>query len=443
MANKVFANSREINCKSGSGKSICAFPDVCWTPPDKVPPTPTGVPVPYPNTGMASDCAKGSKKVKISGKEVLLKNSSHFKKSSGDEAGAAQLKGLITAKNRGKVYFQMWSMNVKIEGKNVVRHMDIGTHNHGSMPGNTPPWPFIDSMAVQAPKVDKNRKGHIKVTVTDVCTGDAVPDCEVIIKTAKKTSSSGEAEFKNLVVADYSVLVKKHFTDCDYVTFILHYPAVTISHKAIEKTNMLGTVKDGQTTNISIPIEVYRLVPDMVFHRRHLDPGGADKYGHWWVVLGDGTSYGWWPKFGLGDANNRSSIPPVPPKALSAGASRLSKIQHMFDTSVYKAKKAAYDLYEHSMSRTLRGVDGELNGQTSFGGSATVDPHAVYDEGNEQYQPVTHDCRTDQEIRACMTKFATSYSGEWSWRLEFGKHCHSFQKEMMAHCKTEQVKKLK
>ena len=41
-------------------------------------------------------------------------------------------------------------MNVKVEGKNVVRHMDLMTHNHGSMPGNTPPWVFLDT--VDAPK---------------------------------------------------------------------------------------------------------------------------------------------------------------------------------------------------------------------------------------------------------------------------------------------------
>jgi len=163
MANNVFANGREINCKKGSGKSICAFPDVCWTPPDKVPPTPTGVPVPYPNTGMASDCTKGSKKVKVSGKEVILKNSSHFKKSMGDEAGVAQLKGMMTMKNRGKIYFQMWSMDVKVEGKNAVRHMDIGTHNHGSQVGNSPPWPYLDTMSVAnkkkcAKEVEREKK---------------------------------------------------------------------------------------------------------------------------------------------------------------------------------------------------------------------------------------------------------------------------------------------
>ena len=34
MSNDVFANTREISCKSGQGKSICCFPDVCMTPPE-------------------------------------------------------------------------------------------------------------------------------------------------------------------------------------------------------------------------------------------------------------------------------------------------------------------------------------------------------------------------------------------------------------------------
>lgn len=147
MSNKVFANGREVSCKKAAGKSICAFPDVCMTPP-QTPATPPGVPIPYPNTGMASDTSGGSKTVKISGGEVMLKNKSCFKKSTGDEPGSAPLKGVVTHKNRGKVYFTMWSMDVKIEGKNAVRMMDLTTHNHaGSMPGNTPPWPYIDGIA--------------------------------------------------------------------------------------------------------------------------------------------------------------------------------------------------------------------------------------------------------------------------------------------------------
>ena len=146
MANQVFANNREISCKSASGKSIAAFPDVCFTPP-QAPPTPPGVPIPYPNTGMAKDTTNGTRTVKITGKEVMLKDQSYYKTSYGDEAGCAPKKGVITSKNKGKVYFTSWSMNVKFEGKNVVRHMDLTTHNHASKPGNTPPWIHTDEMA--------------------------------------------------------------------------------------------------------------------------------------------------------------------------------------------------------------------------------------------------------------------------------------------------------
>lgn len=146
MSNEVYANSMAVCCKAAKGKSICAMPDVCFTPP-QTPFTPMGVPVPYPNTGMASDATDGSRTVQISGQEVMLKNKSCFKRSSGDEAGSAPKKGMLTGKNMGKVYFNMWSMDVKVEGENVVRHLDLTTHNHASVPGNTPPWPYIDSMA--------------------------------------------------------------------------------------------------------------------------------------------------------------------------------------------------------------------------------------------------------------------------------------------------------
>src|SRR3954454_15235118 len=119
MPNEVFANNNEISCKSGDGKSICCFPDVCMTPPEN-PATPPGVPVPYPNTGMASDTTDGSTSVKVSGQEVMLKDKSYFKRSMGDEAGCAPKKGVVTSVNMGKVYFVMWSMDVKVEGENVV-----------------------------------------------------------------------------------------------------------------------------------------------------------------------------------------------------------------------------------------------------------------------------------------------------------------------------------
>ncbi len=137
MGNKVFANGREISCKSSQGKSICSFPDVCLTPPSP----PAGpIPIPYPNTAMASDMTSGSKTVKLHGKEAMLKNKSFFKKSMGDEAATkAQGMGVVTHQIQGKAYFIMWSMDVKFEGENVVRHLDMTTHNHGSPPANAPP----------------------------------------------------------------------------------------------------------------------------------------------------------------------------------------------------------------------------------------------------------------------------------------------------------------
>lgn len=145
MANKVFANGREVSCKSASGKTICAFPDVCWSPPSP----PAGpVPIPYPNTAFASDTTNGSKTVKISGKEVMLKDKSYFKKSTGDEPATRALgMGVITHTITGKVYFNSWSMDVKFEGENVDRHFDLTTDNHASQTGNTPPWAYTDRMA--------------------------------------------------------------------------------------------------------------------------------------------------------------------------------------------------------------------------------------------------------------------------------------------------------
>ena len=169
MANQVFANGREVACKAGAGKTICATPDVCMTPPEN-PATPPGVPVPYPNTSLASDTTDGSTSVQISGQEVMLKNKSCFKTSSGDEAGCAAKKGVISSKNKGKVYFIDWSMDVKFEGENAVRHLDKTTNNHGSPQANESiPWPFIDSMADS--NIDKTACDEDKKQEEAACQG--------------------------------------------------------------------------------------------------------------------------------------------------------------------------------------------------------------------------------------------------------------------------------
>jgi len=155
MSDPVFANSNEVHSKSMGGKTICNLPDVCFTPP-QTPATPPGVPIPYPNTGMASDTSEGSRTVKVNGEEVMLKNSSAFKQSTGDEAGAAPKKGLISSKTKGKVYFVAWSMDVKFEGENVVRHLDMTTHNHGTAANAAKPQPCMATLSA-ASKADQEK----------------------------------------------------------------------------------------------------------------------------------------------------------------------------------------------------------------------------------------------------------------------------------------------
>jgi hypothetical protein len=113
------------------------------------------VPVPYPNTGLASDTTDGSTTVKISGQEVMLKDKSYFKRSSGDEAGCAPMKGVVNGTNMGKVYFAAWSMDVKVEGENVVRHLDLTTHNHGTTANAPAPFPHLDQMVVNGRTCDE------------------------------------------------------------------------------------------------------------------------------------------------------------------------------------------------------------------------------------------------------------------------------------------------
>jgi Domain of unknown function (DUF4150) len=136
MANEVFANTREISCKSGDGKVIASFPDVCFTPP-QTPATPPGVPVPYPISSRSGDTTEGSKTVTINNNEVMLRNISCYKKCTGDEAGNAPKKGIITSSHRSRTFFASWSMDVKIEGENVVRDIDITTSNHASVNANS------------------------------------------------------------------------------------------------------------------------------------------------------------------------------------------------------------------------------------------------------------------------------------------------------------------
>jgi len=95
--------------------------DVCKTP------TPGGpVPTPYPNIAMSSQTADGSTTVSCDGNPIMLKDS-NFSMSSGDEPGS--IGGVKSNVIKGQADPILYSFDVKVEGKNVVRRSDPMLHN--------------------------------------------------------------------------------------------------------------------------------------------------------------------------------------------------------------------------------------------------------------------------------------------------------------------------
>lgn len=121
-----------------------AFPDVCKTP------SPAGpIPIPYPNIAMSSDTAQGASTVKCDGNPACVKDS-NFKMSTGDEAGSAG-GGVVSNKIKGKAEFVNFSFDVKFEGKNVARALDLMLHNDK----NTPPFPLVQPPIIVIPADEK------------------------------------------------------------------------------------------------------------------------------------------------------------------------------------------------------------------------------------------------------------------------------------------------
>ncbi|WP_445357761.1 toxin TcdB middle/N-terminal domain-containing protein [Microbulbifer sp. ANSA002] len=122
------------------------------------------------------------------------------------------------------------------------------------------------------------------------------------------------------------------------------------------------------------------LVEGVKVYRKDIDIGGEDKYGHWWIEIDGQESYGWWPKN------------PV------------------------------------NLKGTLLGIDGELNGQTSFGGTATKDPHHGDRSSGVNIFDVYSMQSKDVVIKS-IRSFANDYNGSWSWPI--GQNCHSFQDDLL------------
>lgn len=128
MSKNVFANGREISGKASGNRSIAALPDVCLSPPGP----PAGpLPIPYPNTALAKHTSGGSRSVKLGRQEVGKKNRSKYSKSTGNQPATRNFgMGVISHNLTGPAKFAAWSMDVKVEGANVTRFLDLTTHNH-------------------------------------------------------------------------------------------------------------------------------------------------------------------------------------------------------------------------------------------------------------------------------------------------------------------------
>ncbi|MFY0562876.1 DUF4150 domain-containing protein [Archangium lansingense] len=122
----IFVNGRGV-VHQQSGGSSTVFPDVCKTPMPGGP-----VPIPYPNTGKASDTSKGPTSVTIEGNMPMVKGA-EYKSTTGDEAGSAG--GVASGTIQKPAEFMMYSFDVKFEGKNVCRLGDPLFHNNKNTMG--------------------------------------------------------------------------------------------------------------------------------------------------------------------------------------------------------------------------------------------------------------------------------------------------------------------
>jgi hypothetical protein len=145
MSTTVIVNNITLVHKGTGGMTTAAAPDVCKTP------TPSGpVPMPYPNVADSKDLVDGSSSVTADGEPIALKDSA-FSTSTGNEPGSAG--GLVSGVTKGKAKFSLYSMDVKIEGRNVARLSDTMTMN-GNAPNTFGPELQPLALAVGADVVD-------------------------------------------------------------------------------------------------------------------------------------------------------------------------------------------------------------------------------------------------------------------------------------------------
>ncbi len=122
----VNGTSNSLAHKGSMGIAKCTIPDVCKTP------SPGGpVPVPYPVIiSMSNSLAKGTKTVKVDGKNMAAIKGSELSRCNGDEPGTAG--GVKSSTNMKEATWILYSFDVKMDGKNACRLSDKMMMNHGN-----------------------------------------------------------------------------------------------------------------------------------------------------------------------------------------------------------------------------------------------------------------------------------------------------------------------
>ncbi|MCK7582582.1 MAG: DUF4150 domain-containing protein [Chromatiales bacterium] len=126
--------------------------------------------------------------MKIGGQEVMLKDRVvRSSRARATRPGAAPKKGLITQQERRARFISLCrSMDVKIEGENVVRMLDLTTHNHACSPANGA-LPTVHAATKALGKFDKCEGDKKKIE--DNCKKDTL--INVLVCWERKSESSG------------------------------------------------------------------------------------------------------------------------------------------------------------------------------------------------------------------------------------------------------------
>jgi len=142
--------------KASNHLSNSTAPDVCKTP------SPAGpVPIPYPVIiSQSSDLSNGTTTVTADSGQMIAVKDCEYARCTGDEAGTAG--GVVSSTFIKEAKFILFSMDVKMDGKNACRLGDKMTMNHqntvcmaGTLPTPVPAVPPSETLEKIACECDK------------------------------------------------------------------------------------------------------------------------------------------------------------------------------------------------------------------------------------------------------------------------------------------------